>query len=192
MAENAVQIGVRTGTRGDLQGGEGSAQPSPHEPDPQAAARFGQALAQAPQAHAHQAAPGRLLSPFELLGAVPQADAAPMSGGDAPQTSLLNWLQDCASRLLVGEGQDGRREVRITLDERLLPGVTVALYEDAGAWVADLCCSDASSYETLARPASDMARQMALALNRDVLWRVTLDTPSGDAPGAVEAFASCP
>ena len=122
MAENAVQIGVRTGTRGDLHGGEGSAQPSPHEPDPQAAARFGQALAQAPQAHAHQAAPGRLLSPFELLGAAPQADAVPMSGGDAQQTSLVNWLQDCASRLLVGRTVIGiavvvARESALTVSE---------------------------------------------------------------------------
>lgn len=189
MAENTIQMGVRTGTHGDLQSGAG-AHSSPQEADPQAAERFGEALAQAP---AGATIGGRLLSPFELLGAVPQAATAAVSVGDAsPSAALVSLLQDSVNGLLVGEGQEGRREVRITLEESLMPGVSVALYEDAGAWVADVCCSNATSYDTLARAVSDMARQMAQALARDALWRVTLETTSTGEPVTVEAFASCP
>lgn len=193
MAENTIQMGGRTGTHGDLQFGAGTMHSSPQEADPQAAERFGEALAQATQASAGATIGGRLLSPFELLGAVPQAATAAVSVGDAsPSAALVSLLQDSVNGLLVGEGQEGRREVRITLEESLMPGVSVALYEDAGAWVADVCCSNATSYDTLARAVSDMARQMAQALARDALWRVTLETTSTGEPVTVEAFASCP
>ncbi|MEK7346582.1 MAG: hypothetical protein AAB176_12910 [Pseudomonadota bacterium] len=192
MAEPSVQLGVRTGPHADLHGG-GTMQQSPHDADPQAAARFGQALAQTPAAQDASATARGWGGPFDLLGAVPKVPLVSELASEASaQASLMAVLQDATSQLLVGEGQGGRREARITLDESLMPGVCVALYEDAGAWVADVCCSDATSYQTLARAVSDLARQMALALARDALWRVTLEaTPDSDAV-TVEAFASCP
>lgn len=192
MADQTVQIGVRTGTSGDFQSGADLTQSSPQEADAQAAARFGEALAQAPKTLPTAASGGRLVSPFELLGGASQASKLEASVGCAPQSALVSLLQDSVSALLVGEGQEGRREVRITLDESLMPGVSVALYEDAGAWVADVCCSDAASYDTLARAASDLARQMSQALARDALWRVTLDSGLSVEPMTVEAFSSCP
>lgn len=189
MAEQAIQFGLRTGTQTHLQDGAGTQHPAPQDADPQASARFGHAMAQPP---AEAPPPAQVLaSPFALLGGVSAPASAPAGEGPGQQ-AVLSLLQHSVQRLLVNENPQGRREVRMTLAEDLLPGVTVALYEDAGAWVADLCCSDAASYETLARPASQMASQLAQALTCDALWRVTLEEANAGDPMTVEAFASYP
>ena len=92
-------------------------------------------------------------------------------------------------------GQDARR-VRLELEENLYPGVSVAIFEDAGAWVAEFRCSQPSSYAELAEPARDMARQLADELHHDALWRV-IDESEGpvvddDPDHTTEAFASAP
>ena len=189
MAEQAIQFGLRTGNQSQLHDGANARQPAPHDADPQASARFEQAMAQAP-AEATPA-PEVPASPFALLGGAP-APAGAAAGEGPRQQALLGLLQNTVQRLLVNEDPQGRREVRLTLAEDLLPGVTAALYEDAGAWVADLHCSDAASYETLAQPASRMAGQLAQALASDAVWRVTLDEAAAGEPMTVEAFASYP
>jgi hypothetical protein len=189
MAEQSIQFGLRTGNHTPLRDGEGVQHSVPDDADPQAAARFGQAMAQSEadavaldESHA---------SPFSLLGSG-LVTTGTATVDVARRHEILGLLHHLVQRLLVSEDPQGRREVRMTLAEDLLPGVTVALYEDAGAWVADLCCSDVSSYETLARPASQMASQLAQALACDAVWRVKLDEISAGEPMAIEAFASCP
>jgi hypothetical protein len=99
-------------------------------------------------------------------------------------------LQDNVKRLLVGEDQ---RSLRLDLDPAVFPGTSVRVYEDAGAWVAEFSCSNADSFERLARPAQEMAASLAQALSSDALWRVVLIGIDGaDAPEPVESFASAP
>jgi hypothetical protein len=191
VSESTVQLGVRTGPHADLQNG-GWMQQQPQDPDPQASSRFSQALADPSSTPSSGEGVPMIGGPFDLLGGVQKAKPQSEGGHDVgAQAALLASVQDVMKQLLIGEGRDGRREARMTLDESLMPGVTVALYEDAGAWVTDVMCSHVDSYQTLARAVFDLARQMSLALSRDAHWRITLDAEDANDAVTVEAYASC-
>ena len=62
-------------------------------------------------------------SPFELF------QATPASPAPAPVAAALSQaLEQMASRLLVGDGSQGRRGVQIALDDAQLPGVVVDVF----------------------------------------------------------------
>lgn len=90
------------------------------------------------------------------------------------------------------------------ISDELLSGVTVAVFEDAGAWVAEFRCRQEQPFVLLAEPAQQMASRLADALGAEAVWRVVGDglTPGGtwdrlvnnetDGLPSTEAFASCP
>lgn len=145
-------------------------------------------------------------SAFDLFGA--QASAAPPPSGPWSE-ARLNELQDnlrgLVDQLLVGdESSSGRRSMQLELGDAGLPGVSVRVYEDAGAWVAEFWCREQESFERLAESAHPMAARLAQELGTEAVWRVVAEglTPSDswmrlvnnshEGRQATEAFASQP
>lgn len=138
--------------------------------------RFQAALAPAPAspaAGAAQTAPGVVPSPFALFAApaAPTAPAAAPAGGALP----AGW-HDLCERLMVGEGGSGQ-VVRIELADDALPGVSVSVGEEDGAWLISFECKNDDSRERLCRDAAPLAGEMAARLQRAVLWQVMTDDP---------------
>ncbi|MEN9763593.1 MAG: hypothetical protein RI906_3419 [Pseudomonadota bacterium] len=132
------------------------------------------------------ATPGRLRSPFDLFS---RSDArngmsAQATGLDLPLMSEAKaseqdsaaspWsaVSELIDQMLISDGADGRRAVRVSLADASLPEVTASVYEDAGAWVADFECGLEASYRRLAEPSQTMAERMAAELGRDTTWLV--------------------
>ena len=122
-------------------------------------------------------------SPFALFGAsVPEASASPQQ----PASGLkdVNTLLD---RLMVGEGGQGGKMVRMALSDDLLPGVSVSVSESGGGWLVECECSNDDSRERLCAQVRELASEMADRVGRETLWRITTDDPEDLRP--VEARA---
>ena len=191
MSERSVQLHLRTPTERQDSGLGQAASQFKAAPDQDSQQRFAQAMKASdlaptsplPGESSNQAA----TSPMGLFGS-PQATAS-----TALKPGLMPLLKDSLKGLQVG--QDAR-SLRLELDDSLYPGVSVSIFEDAGAWVAEFRCSHAPSYAELATSAQDMARQLADELHHDALWRV-IDESQGpvaqdDTDHTTEAFASAP
>lgn len=110
--------------------------------------------------------------PFDLFRNNRQPDPVLEPAGVAQREALRHRLSEMVTQLLVGDGMNGARSVRMTLDEAWLPGVELSVYEEQGFWVAHFSCRLPESFVALAAPGGDMAVQLAAALNRPCLWRV--------------------
>ena len=150
--------------------------PGTRDPDPESARRFAQSLGSGTAADESRATNGdaALPRPFDLLGRK-AAHPATNDPAAAPTEPLLQSLQGMVQQLMVGDGQDGRRMLRVEIDPEVLPGVSLTLQEDAGAWVAEFECNREESFVLLARPASEMAKKLADSLGQDAVWRVTAE-----------------
>lgn len=118
---------------------------------------------------------------------------------------LRQDLQHLVGRLMVGEGAGGTggRMLMMDIGDEILPGVTVSVYEDAGAWVAEFRCREEAPFCLLAQRASSMASKLADELGQDAVWRVMAEglSPGGEWSALVnnehqgypstEVFASC-
>lgn len=111
--------------------------------------------------------------PFALFSG-PAAPA--LQPADAP-SGLAEDLAQAAERLLVGDGSSGRREVRIDLKDDVLPGVTLAVYEEEGRLVAAFTCASEASRERLNACAQALADELAQSLGRPARVRITTDDP---------------
>lgn len=138
--------------------------------DREAAQRFQHALSdRGPDSEA--AASGQPMpSPFDLR--LEHSSGAPALDPPGEPARLVDAVCDLVDRILVGDGRSGRREVRLTLSDDLLPGVSVCVYQSEGAWIADFETTDPHSFQQLAAPAPDMARQLATLLHHDAVWQV--------------------
>lgn len=193
------------------------------EPTPHEAQRFAQAMqaggdgvsagvskaATAP-AQADSSA-GRPASAFDLLRQMGAPASATTSAPDVQQQAhasldrLRQDLQNLVGRLMVGEGSSGAggRMLMMDLSDEILPGVTVSVYDDAGAWVAEFRCREEEPFRLLAQRAAVMASKLADELGQDAVWRVVAEglSPGGEWSTLVnndhegcpstEAFASC-
>lgn len=194
MTERSVQLHVKTPTeRQDMGWGQSSSQ-LPDTPEQGSQQRFAQAMKATELAPAvplpGQTDAASLSHPMGLFGA---STLAPTPAAHSALLPLLPLLRDSLRGLQVG--QDGRR-VRLEISEELYPGVSVSVFEDAGAWVAQFVCSQRPPYQELAACAPEMARKLADELGRDALWRVIDESQGpvaeGDAQHSTEAFASAP
>lgn len=165
----------------DTRGGQAQTMP---QPDEEAAQQFKTAVeGQARQAQAPLEAAssddGQIpASLFELLGAQRAlAPAAASSASTAPQPPS-EWAQqmgESIERLMVDDGHNGSRQVRMQLKEDVLPGVTVAIQECEGRLQVDFICSVEASRLRLNAEAAAHAQTLAERLQRDVLVRVQTD-----------------
>ncbi|MFD0669020.1 hypothetical protein ACT80S_14965 [Ramlibacter sp. MAHUQ-53] len=139
------------------------------QPDAGDSDRFAQAMASPPPGPAPVAA--GLPSPASLLGSL-----KPAAGAADPLTSeLASRVGEALSRLMVGEGRAGGKQVRMNLKDDLLPGVTVSIEEIEGRLQVDFLCRDETSRRRLVRAAPLQAPELARQLRRDVLLRVQAD-----------------
>ncbi|WP_313625245.1 hypothetical protein [Achromobacter sp.] len=129
-------------------------------------------------------APPAAASPFSLFGAGAAATAA---GAPGQSEALAQALSETAEQLLVADGSQGRRQVRVELKDDVLPGVSVSVYEDEGRVVADFVCANESSRERLCAMAPELAAQLAHSLGRPARVRVSTDDP--EDPRLAEADA---
>lgn len=192
MSERSVQLHLHTPTeRQDMDLGQSQSQTLPDAPQDGSAERFRQALRESGSPSVGEPAAAIPSGPMGLFGSGAHAPAAGVQPVVHP--GVLQLLQDSIKGLQVGQDQRG---VRMELDDGLYPGVAVSVFEDAGAWVAELRCRDSESYRSLAAPAQDMARQLAQTLQRDALWCVIDESAGpvaeGDTDRTTEAFASSP
>ncbi|RIX71855.1 hypothetical protein [Acidovorax cavernicola] len=113
--------------------------------------------------------------PFDLFRS---AHAGPDPKAPPPAAAALTpTLEQMASRLLVGDGSQGRRGVQITLADAQLPGVVVDVFEEAGRLVARFTCSDEAARERLCAAARWFAHGLAQRLQRDIRVEVQTDDP---------------
>lgn len=148
---------------------------------------FEQALAQGQDGDAQESALPAVATPFSLFGA---AAAAALPPTDTPPGALAEALLGSAEQLLVADGSQGRRQVRVELKDDVLPGVSVSVYEEAGRVVADFICANEGSRERLTAMARPLAEQLADSLGRDARVRVSADDP--EDPCLAETDASAP
>ncbi len=165
--------------------------------DPEAVARFERALEGKPQAareavrqaadtpqapeasrtphSAHREVPRELPSPLSLFGAPQAAPVVPVVHAAEAQEALSSRLREVVAQLMVSDGRYGGRQVRMDLQEEMLPGVTVVIEERDGRLQVDFLCREEPSRLRLVAAAPDQAPQMAQYLQRDVLLRVQKD-----------------
>ncbi len=186
-----MSIDRRIGLDTAIAQGSGLAQSDGHATGRQASdadrRAFEQALAQGQDADAQEPAPPVAATPFSLFGSAAGAVAPPAGG---PSQALAEALQGSAEQLLVADGSQGRRQVRVELKDDMLPGVSVSVYEEAGRVVADFICANEASRERLAAMARPLAEQLAGSLGRDTRVRVSADDP--EDPCLAETDASAP
>lgn len=140
---------------------------------------FRQALSQDAQADSQAPEPARLEPrPFSMLatGSLPGLPGAEQAAGEAGRR-LARELSASVERLLVGDGSAGRREVRLDLADEVLPGVVVSVFEEEGRLVAAFVCASEMSRERLTACASGLASELAQALSRSVMVRISTDDP---------------
>jgi hypothetical protein len=76
-------------------------------------------------------------------------------------------------RLLVCDGGDGRRQVRLSLGEDSFPGTDVEIGETGGEWFVGFSCRVDSVREQLTGEAAGLAGTLARRLYRGVCVQVT-------------------
>ena len=148
---------------------------------------FEQAMSQGDVDAAPASEPPAASSPFSLFGA---GARAPAPGDDGQSEALAQALSETAEQLLVADGSQGRRQVRVELKDDVLPGVSVSVYEEEGRTVADFTCANERSRERLCEMAPDLAAQLAESLDRPTRVRVGTDDP--EDPCLAETDAPAP
>ena len=192
MAERPIYLDIQTNN--SLLGSGSLSQPSPQErkpPDADTLGRFARAMQSDALSSQSVVAPTTVPAPTPLsgpLGLFAQGTHNTTHTQRVP-SQMLEQLTQGVRQMLVGQEQ---RSMQLNLDEALMPGVQVKVFEDAGAWVAEFSCTDTQSYDRLASAATPMASQLALALARDALWRVLLLGVQPEPLQTTEAFASAP
>ncbi len=182
MRDDLLGIGPRPqGTDVGVSTGSSSATPQRQQPSDADVGRFRQAFqgdtsgqASSPPKETTNLPAG----PFDLFRA--NAVTQPTAPGSSLSESLRGRLSDMVTRLMVGDGEQAPRSVRMTLDDAIMPGVDLAVYEEEGFWVAHFYCRISASFTELAAPGPDMVVRLAEALRRPCLWRVEGDAIDGD------------
>lgn len=128
-------------------------------------------------APAPPAAAAPTASPFDLFAPPAAAPVQPPPAAPAPSAGLEHTLNQMASRLLVGDGSNGRRGVQIQMADEQLPGVVVDIFEDAGRLLTRFTCSHEGSRERLCAGADWFASSLAQRLQQDVRVQVQTDDP---------------
>jgi hypothetical protein len=222
MTERPIHLDARD-IAGRMGSQAGASQQQRREPTPHEAQRFAQAMkadAVAEESAVRRAPPGapspeasadRPASAFDLMRRMSLPATPPAVPPDVQQRAnasmerLRQDLQNLVGRLMVGDGSSGAggRMLMMDISDEILPGVTVSVYDDAGAWVAEFRCREEAPFCLLAQRASSMASKLADELGQDAVWRVMAEglSPGGEWSALVnnehqghpstEVFASC-
>ncbi len=133
-------------------------------------------------------------NPFSLFGAglfKPAAVAATEGKPLAP--ARLDDVQDSVQKLLVSQGVDGSREVRLELKAEVLPGTELRIAQHDGRLQIEFVVTDPNSLSWLTAQATSLAEKLGNRLNKQIRIRVRHPEATGDAaaidgdPGNVQA-----
>ncbi len=145
----------------------------PRDPDRQDLQRFEQALQPGGADSPSQMAANHFVAPSPGPVVLPSREAP---SGSTVSHGLWGDALNAAARLMVGE-QSGRKQVRVDIDEEVLPGVTLVIEESEGRLEVEFTCANEESRlrlnDALGWQASELARRLA----RDVLMRTQTDDP---------------
>lgn len=111
--------------------------------------------------------------PFALFGA---SSSPVIQSAQVASESLSYLMQSMVQQLMVTDGSQSFRRVRMELTEDVMPGVVLTLGEEEGAVVAEFTCRLEEAYRRLSQPAQSLASQLAITLGRDTVWRVVPDS----------------
>lgn len=187
-----VRLDVSLTDVGDRTLGRWAARERPREePDEKARERFDRAFSgeeeDKPAREEEEHEPPR---PFDLFGGgAARARSREPAAGAAAAPAWAGQLEKMLSRLMVGEGTAGGKQVRMELSDDVLPGVTVAIQEVDGRLQVEFICSVPASRLRLEASVPQEAQPLAQRLGRDVLLRVLDDNPSD--PRALEVLGTC-
>ncbi|MBC05412.1 type III secretion HpaP family protein [Thalassospira sp.] len=126
-------------------------------------------------------------SPMQLFGKMntnqsqPVKPAQPLSPM-ASDNRLNELAQNLTSRIMVGE-TSGSTEVRIQLNEAVLPGTEVRISERDGRLVAEFVISNADSSNFLNQRQDDLASRLSKVLQKDVDVITVQDSGAGTNEG---------
>jgi hypothetical protein len=179
MRDDLLGIGPRPqGADVGVSTGSSSSTPQRDQPSDADIGRFRQAF----QGHSLGQTPHEVKSipsgPFDLFRAAPETQAVSPAAASSEAARLR--LSEMVTRLMVGDGDQAPRSVRMTLEDSVMPGVDLAVYEEEGFWVAHFYCRVSASFTELAAPGPDMAVRLSEALRRPCLWRVEGESIDGD------------
>lgn len=171
-----------TGAQGEPHARQGLQQDSVKLQDLLAATPAAPAAATA-ASNAPAGGPGETPHPFDLFRpqGTPTAHTVPAAPAPArvpADASLDAMLQHMASRLLVNDGQHGRRAVHLQLEDAQLPGVELQVFEDQGRLTALFTCASENARLKLLQQSSWLAEQLAHKLQRPTCVQVQTDDPS--------------
>jgi hypothetical protein len=108
---------------------------------------------------------------------------------DQRDTRARERLVEAVERLMVGDVQ-GTQQVRMTLRDDVLPGVTVTVQQAAAQLQVVFECSVRASRQLIDRCAPAVARSLARRLGRDVVLQVEAVDDEGSPGLEVQAHAS--
>lgn len=166
MSERSLNLNLSTSSSG-LRGSLTSGNQARAGADAHAQAQFEKAL----QAGEKSASEAQQPSSMAAVSSLLQQTAT----RSAPAKRDLTALRSTLASLFVDDGSHGKRQAGMQLAEDVLPGVTVMVYEDEGAWIADFTCTHDDSRHLLYGEAPAMAQEMANACHRRTAWRVMTD-----------------
>lgn len=183
--DRGIHLNLSVPDRGpgaDAQGSRGMGQ-ARQEADPQARDTFRKALEGEPADAQAGKAKNEAPAPFSLFGGLRPAAAL-----EPPEPSgVFAQLDELLSGLMVGEDGGGGKQVRMTLAEDVLPGVTVVIEEAQGRVCVDFICAVEPSRLRLNTELPARAPEMAARLQRDVLLRTCTDDEEDPCPFEVLA-----
>ncbi|MGE3430652.1 MAG: type III secretion HpaP family protein [Ramlibacter sp.] len=119
--------------------------------------------------------------------ALPTDRPAPPLQATPPDNGLRERLIETVSQLLVTPAQGANPQVRMVLQESVLPGTTVVVQQTAAQLQVSFECSAQVSRQRLERAAPAFAQSLARRLGRDVVVQIQDGTGSSLPP--VEAHA---
>lgn len=116
------------------------------------------------------------------------------AGAAAPDNRAVGRLIDTiASRVLVGDGSGGGREVRIEIGEEVFPGLEIRIFEEGGRLVVAFATSVAGDLALLRARSSELAGRLRERAGREIELRFGRreqpgsDTASDNADGGAGA-----
>ncbi|ANN76771.1 hypothetical protein [Bordetella flabilis] len=112
------------------------------------------------------------------------------SHADAAGAPGVHAVGGIVVRVCVQSQQCGGRGVRMTLDNDVLPGTQLSVYEDEGRLAVVFVSMHAGTQLRLCHGAGPIARRVAAELSRDVLLRVAV--PGQEERALVEVTADAP
>ncbi|HMR29947.1 MAG TPA: hypothetical protein PKA13_03405 [Geminicoccaceae bacterium] len=105
-----------------------------------------------------------------------------VAGAAAPDNRAVGRLVEAiASRVLVGDGSGGRREVRIEMGPDAFPGLEIRLFEEGGRLVVAFATANQADLALLRARSGELAGRLRDRAGREVELRFGRREPEGGA-----------